>query len=286
MEECKTREEARQRAIGRMELRIGLIFVALFWPLNWFLPGRPTAWLFFPLWLGYILTIEGLLCRRTGSSLLGRKQGWFVSLFPVSAAIWWLFELLNLRGQNWAYVGEEDFPPWLFVICSSLSFSTVLPAVLVTAEWLGSFPWLSRFCPKGRRLAVDKWLGLLFFAGFGMLVLFLLFPKIFFPFLWTSLVFLTDPINARRGRPSLFQAIGKGDWRPLVGFGLAGLFCGFFWELWNSRSNPYWVYRIPFFDFWHLFAMPLPGYLGYPPFAWELYGLTHLVWPSPPLRVR
>lgn len=282
----RTLGEMQAKAIGRRELLAGLALIGLFWPLNWCLPGARTAWLFFPLWLGYIFTMDGLLSRRTGSPLLSRDRRWFAALFPLSAAIWWLFELLNLRGQNWTYVGEEGFPAWLFVLCSSLSFSTVLPAVLVTAEWVGSFPWLLRCRREDRRAAVDKGLPFIFLAGLGMLVLFLLFPKIFFPFLWTSLICLTDPINARRGRPSLLAAIGRGDWRPLVAFGLAGIFCGFFWELWNSRSNPHWVYQIPFFDFWHLFAMPLLGYLGYPPFAWELYGLTYLVWRSTPLRVR
>ncbi|MGD9897190.1 MAG: hypothetical protein AB7T14_08990 [Candidatus Methylacidiphilaceae bacterium] len=276
----------RARAIGRKELWIGLFLIALFWPLNWYLPGARTAWLFFPLWLGYILTMDGLVSRRTGSSLLSRDGRWFAALFPVSSAIWWLFELLNLRSRNWAYVGEEGFPPWLYVFCSSLSFSTVLPAVLTTAEWIGSFSWLSRCRRKGSRLIVEKWLPAVFLIGLTMLGLFLLFPKFFFPFLWTSLLGLTEPINVRGGRPSLLMAIGRGDWRPLVACGLAGICCGLLWEFWNSRSNPHWVYEIPFLDFWHLFAMPLPGYLGYPPFAWELYGLTHLVWRKTPLRIR
>lgn len=277
--------EERARAIGRRELWGGSLLIALFWPLNWGLPGARTAWLFFPLWLGYVLAMDGLVSRRTGSSLLGRDGRWFAALFPLSAGIWWLFELFNLRGQNWIYRGEEDFPAWLFVLCSSVSFSTVLPAVLVTAEWMGSFSWLSRFRRRERGPSAENWLPAVFLGGAGMLGLFLLFPKIFFPFLWTSIVCLVDPVNAWRGRPSLLTAVGRGDWRPLVAFGLAGLFCGFFWELWNSRSNPYWIYRIPFFDFWHLFAMPLPGYLGYPPFAWELYGFTYLVWRRTPLRV-
>ncbi|CAB4243887.1 conserved membrane protein of unknown function [Methylacidimicrobium sp. AP8] len=272
-------------AIGRRELAVGLLLIGVFWPLDWSLPGARTAWLFFPLWFGYILAMDGLVHRRTGSSLLARDRRWFAALFPLSAAIWWLFELLNLRGRNWEYVGLEGFPPWLYFLCSSLSFSTVLPAVLVTAEWIGSFSWLRRFRSRGAGFRVDRWLPAVFFGGVAMLALFLLFPGIFFPFLWTSLVCLIDPLNAGRKRPSLLVAIGRGDWRPIVVFGLAALFCGFFWELWNSRSNPRWVYHIPFLDFWHLFAMPLPGYLGYPPFGWELFGLIHLVWKKTPLRI-
>lgn len=51
------------------------------------------------------------------------------------------------------------------------------------------------------------------------------------------------------------------------------LLCGFFWEFWNYYSSPKWIYEVPFVDFWHLFEMPLLGYLGYLPFALELYAL-------------
>ena len=37
------------------------------------------------------------------------------------------------------------------------------------------------------------------------------------------------------------------------------------------------IYQIPFVDFWRIFEMPVLGYLGYLPFALELFGLYHLV---------
>ncbi|MEC7347693.1 MAG: hypothetical protein VYB60_02400, partial [SAR324 cluster bacterium] len=55
------------------------------------------------------------------------------------------------------------------------------------------------------------------------------------------------------------------------------LICGFFWEFWNFWSYPKWIYQIPFVDFWRIFEMPVLGYLGYLPFALELFGLYHLV---------
>jgi hypothetical protein len=33
---------------------------------------------------------------------------------------------------------------------------------------------------------------------------------------------------------------------------------------------------VPFLNFWHVFEMPLLGYLGYIPFALELFALYHL----------
>jgi hypothetical protein len=39
---------------------LGLALVVLFWILNWTLPGARTHWGFFPLWLGYCLSVDGL----------------------------------------------------------------------------------------------------------------------------------------------------------------------------------------------------------------------------------
>ena len=40
---------------------LGLFLLAVCWPLNWTLPGLRTAYLFFPLWLGYILVVDALV---------------------------------------------------------------------------------------------------------------------------------------------------------------------------------------------------------------------------------
>ena len=46
---------------------IGLLLLAVCWPLNWTLPGMRTAYLFFPLWLGYILVVDALVLTRAGT---------------------------------------------------------------------------------------------------------------------------------------------------------------------------------------------------------------------------
>jgi hypothetical protein len=52
---------------------------------------------------------------------------------------------------------------------------------------------------------------------------------------------------------------------------------GFFWEFWNFWSYPKWIYRLPYLELLHVFEMPLFGYLGYLPFALELFALYHLL---------
>ena len=66
---------------------------------------------------------------------------------------------------------------------------------------------------------------------------------------------------------------------PGVALWTGVLVCGFFWEMWNWRSYPKWIYDTPGVRSAYLFEMPALGYLGYLPFALELYLLKQLLLP-------
>lgn len=261
---------------------IGLGLVAVYWYLNWTLPGPRTHLLFFPLWLGYVLGVDALVRVRSGTSLLGRSPAGFVSLFVASVPAWWLFELLNQRLRNWQYLGAEELSDLQYAILSSIAFSTVIPAVFETAELLRTFRWSERFARGPRVPDAGGWLLAYGVAGAAMLALLLAWPRVFYPLCWISLVFLLDPLARRLGRPSLLGRLSAGDWRPVLALSLGALVCGGFWELWNWRAYPKWVYDTPGWNFWHVFEMPLFGYLGYLPFGLELFPLAHLLLPRTP----
>jgi hypothetical protein len=256
----------------------GLLLIAVFWPLNWLLPGLRTAYLFFPLWLGYILTVDALVLARTGTSLFARSPRDFILLFIVSAPAWWIFEFINDRTQNWEYVGRGNFSALEYFVLCSVSFSTVMPAVFETAELVRTFPWIERFASR-RPFGRSRWTPItLFVCGLGMMLLLWTWPRQFYPFVWLSLAFVLEPINLWLGRTHLLEDLRQGDWRTLISLSVGALICGFFWELWNHYSYPKWIYHTPGAQFLHIFEMPLLGYGGYLPFAWELYGLRNLVW--------
>ncbi len=255
----------------------GLILVVVFWSLNWTLPGLRTHWGFFPLWLGYCLLIDALVFWRTGTSLFTRSPGKYIGLFFLSAPVWWLFEWFNLRTLNWVYIGAEDFSPLSYAFWTTLSFTTVIPAVFGSAELFASFDFVKRM-EHGPVIRKDRLTTAVFFAaGWVMLVLMLLWPHIFFPFMWISVYFILEPINIWLGNRSLADWTANGDWRPVISLWLGILLTGFFWEMWNYYSYPKWVYHVPLADWLHVFEMPLLGYGGYLPFALELYALYHLV---------
>ncbi len=261
---------------------IGLVLLAVCWPLNWTLPGIRTAYLFFPLWLGYILVVDALVQVRTGNSISTTSRKNFVLMFVVSAPVWWLFELINLRTANWEYLGRELFSSFQFNLLSTISFSIVVPAVFETAALIRSFDWMQRL-RTGPRVAATSGVFLgLFAIGLAMLSAMLVWPKIFYPFTWTALVFILEPINQWTGRPHFLEELRQGDWRTVTSLLLAALVCGLFWEMWNYYSFPKWIYHIPVLGFWRIFEMPLLGYGGYVPFALELYALTNFLWPNAP----
>jgi hypothetical protein len=256
---------------------LGLSLATLFWILNWALTGPRTHWGFFPMWLGYCLTMDGLVYRRTGTSLLRRGLSKYIGLFLVSAPAWWIFELLNLRTQNWIYLGVERFTPLQYAFWTTLSFTTVIPAVFASAELFASFDFVKRLKP-GLKIGTDKRTTVAFFiVGWLMLALILLLPKIFFGFIWLSLYFILEPINIWLGNRSLADWTQKGDWRPVIALWCGVLLTAFFWEMWNYYSYPKWVYHVAWGGWFHIFEMPLLGYGGYLPFAQELYALYHLI---------
>jgi hypothetical protein len=257
---------------------VGLVLLAACWPLNWTLPGVRTAYL----WLGYILVVDVLVQSRTGNSLWTRSRKQFVLLFAASAPVWWLFELINWRTGNWEYVGGHLFTQAEYYVLCTICFSVVMPAVFESAEFVRSFAWVERFAsgpriPSTHRLCVS-----LLLAGLPMLISMLLWPKFFYPFVWTSLVLILEPLNRWLGRRNFLEDLQHGDWRGVISLSLGVLICGFFWEMWNYYSFPKWIYHTPGMEFLHIFEMPLLGYGGYIPFALELYALKNFLWPGGP----
>lgn len=281
------------RAVGRgvaLQLWTALAYLAVGQAFV-FLRVRPlTDYYFLLVWGGYILLADYLVYRRAGRSLLRTTPGRFLAMFPVSSLFWWVFELYNESVQNWDYLGSADYVGLAYVVVASLFFSTVLPAVWETAELLLTFPldgrildWAARILnpkPKTQNpkssASLPGWLPPL---GALLSLLPLLAPSHAFPLVWVGLFVLLDPLNARVGRPSILAMLQRGQWRLPAAFYLGTTITGFFWEFWNYWAWPKWVYTLsPAVEsFPRLFEMPLPGYLGYGPFGWELFALWQLL---------
>jgi hypothetical protein len=224
--------------------------------------------------------VNALTYRRSGHCLLTDRPRYLLSLFLVSAAFWWFFEYLNRFVQNWYYVGIGTLTPWEYFLFATLPFSTVLPGVLSTYEWLATFPRLSagldHFAPipisRPKTLAAI----LLVLSCIGLAAIGLR-PDLLFPLLWLAPLIAITSLQALRGQPTLFSNVRHGDWRQLWLLALAALICGFFWEMWNYYSLAKWIYTVPYVNRFRIFEMPILGYAGYLPFGLECAAVAGLL---------
>ena len=255
---------------GWFGLGLGAVAWILAWTRwDWFSTFQTHT--FTPLWVAFILVINGLSYRRHGHCLMLDRPRFFMLLFPLSALFWWFFEYLNRFVQNWYYVGPALSANAYFWY-ATLPFSTVLPAVLSTRFWLVRSTWIQTAfkdfyvlaMPSPRLVAGVT----LIVAGFGLAAIGV-WPSYLFPLLWVSPVLVVVAMQALGRETHLFSPLAVGDWRNIVASALAALFCGVFWETWNFYSYAKWQYSIPYVHRFLLFEMPILGYGGYLPFGLE-----------------
>ena len=238
------------------------------------------------LWWSYIGATDFAVYKLRGTSLLRDRPKELVFLAVCSVPVWMLFELVNLRIQNWYYV----MAPWSFswgMLFLLLAFGTVLPALFETMELVVGL--VEKLAPRGRiegqpfTMSLSN-LRVQWGVGALMLVLMLLFPEYCFCLAWGFAFFLTEPICYWRQRAeknhvgrSLLGQLASGDNTRLIALLVSGLICGALWEAWNLNARTKWIYSVPFFDELKLGEMPVLGFLGFPPFALECYALINFL---------
>jgi len=225
---------------------------------------------FTPLWLAYIVVVNALTQQRAGTCLLRAQPVRLAALAGTSALFWWYFEYLNRFVQNWFYAGIGDLSPSAYALFATLPFATVLPAIASTEHYLATWPRLTAGLEHFIVLRPIPGKGTLFLlVGSATLFLLPVAPDLLFPLLWISPGLILAGLAWTRGRDCVLDDTARGDWSRLIRLALAGLVCGFFWELWNLESLAKWTYAVSYVDRFHLFEMPLLGYAGYLPFGIE-----------------
>ncbi|MDY6790924.1 MAG: hypothetical protein SWH54_06615 [Thermodesulfobacteriota bacterium] len=236
---------------------------------SWFACFQPHT--FFPLWISFILVVNALCYGRTGYCMMINRAGYFVLLFPVSAIFWWFFEYLNRFVQNWYYVGV-DFSPGEYFLYATLSFSTVLPAVLGTRDLIFTSSWLETGFVNFLKIKKAKSKPVatvsLVLSGIGLFGVGV-WPDYLFPLVWISPFVIIISVMTLFEENHALSGIAAGDWRMVISSALAALICGCFWETWNYFSLAKWEYSISFVHRFPIFEMPILGYAGYLPFGLE-----------------
>ncbi len=252
---------------------IGIILIILL-EINFFLKIQPFADWYFPIiWFSYILVIDALVYKIRKKSLINNHFYSFIGLFILSVFFWYIFEFFNVFTKNWVYIGIENLDLRRALILKIISFSTVLPALFETTSLIKSVHLFNKI--KLRKSYNISKNFLYFMIVLGILCFFLpiFLPKFTFPLVWLSFFLILDPINYLNNQPSIIRDIKNKNLAIILSLLFAGIILGFFWEFWNYYATIKWVYDIPFLGYFKIFEMPVLGYLGYFPFAFELYAM-------------
>lgn len=199
-----------------------------------------------------------------------RRHG---ALALVSVPLWWWFELVDMRTENWRYVNPFEPGPLWYALLSSIAFATVVPAIVAATALVRRFapgnPVLSAAPARiGRRQIL---------IGAALQALVFAFPTQAYPLVWVAPFLIADGAAALVSGRGLVADMLAGRWREAAVIAAAGLVCGLLWEFWNSRAVPSWEYDVPLLGFWKIFEMPLLGYFGYIPFAWSIVRLVDVL---------
>jgi len=262
-----TEARPKMRANVQIALALGVLITS---ELLMFQGIEPFSSWFYPfVWWSYILIVDGIVYRLQGNSLIISRTREFLVMIPWSVALWLLFEMFNLRLENWCYANVIDNRilrwPGYFI-----SYATVLPGIFETAELLCCLGLYAKVKTKIRIFSSVSF-PVFYSIGVAFVLLSLLFPRFCFPLIWGGFIFLLDPINYIHGSPSLLREWEAGRVRTFLLLLTAGFVCGGLWEFWNFWAHSKWIYTVPFFDELKIFEMPVAGFLGFPPFAVQCY---------------
>lgn len=257
---------------------IGLLMLA-FAQINFILRIEPFAQWYFPIiWFGYIFFIDALVYKLRGHSLIYNRPKAFIFMLILSAVVWWMFETIGWVIGNWYYSGTGGFgSPAAKFMFTALSFSTVIPAVFETYYLFRAIHLFDHVELKKKHRITKRFLHTMTILGLIFLLLPLIAPLYFYPLVWLAFFFLIDPFNYIHKQPSIIKHLKDRKLAIPLSLFAAGIICGFLWEFWNFYAIPQWHYNIPFVEFFRIFEMPILGYLGYGPFAWELYAMYYFI---------
>ena len=237
---------------------------------------QPLArWAYQFFWYGYLLFLDAAIYYRKGRSLMINRRAEFAAVLPISAGLWLLFEWYNLYLENWHYVNLPS-QYWVTVTGSLVAFATVVPGVFLTSELLENVLRLDRVKVKPRTFSKNALTASVVFGALCVTVP-LFFPSGYssylFGFVWLGFFFLFDPINYWLKGDSLLGDLARGEISRALALLIGGSVCGFLWEFWNYWGYTKWVYDVPIMHHIKLFEMPVLGFLGFPPFALELFAM-------------
>lgn len=239
---------------------------------------RVSIWTTPLCWLGYVMFLDAVIFKLKGNSLLCNRRREFYIQIPLSIAFWLLFEFYNLHLVNWEYQG---LPKNKIELClgMGLAFGMIMPGMFQTAELIETLRLFERFRISSLHVSnrvIYSSIVLGFFFIMAPLLISRDYAQYLFGLVWTGYVMIFEPIVYSSKGNSLLRDLEEGRLSRILSLFIAGYICGFLWEFWNYWAVSKWVYTAPFMKDVKIFEMPIAGFLGFGPFAWEYFCFYHL----------
>lgn len=240
---------------------------------NFYFAYKISIWTTPLCWLSYVMFLDAVIFRLKGNSLLCNRRREFYIQMPLSIAFWLLFELYNLHLSNWEYHGLPKNKIELS-IGMGLAFAMIMPGIFQTTELIETLRFFDRFRISNLRTSnriIYSSIVIGFFFIMAPLLLNRDYASYLFGLVWTGYVMIFDPIVYCSKGDSLLKDLEEGTLSRILSLFTAGYICGFLWEFWNYWAASKWVYTAPFMRDVKIFEMPVAGFLGFGPFAWEYF---------------
>ena len=189
-------------------------------------------------WLGYVMSLDAVIFKLKGNSLLCDRRREFYIQMPLSIAFWLLFEFYNLHLANWEYHGLPRSKVETF-IGMGLAFAMIMPGIFQTTELIETLQLFNRFKIANLRVS-NRIIYSSIVLGFFFIMAPLLMSRdhacYFFGLVWTGFAMIFDPIVYSSKGDSLLRDLEEGRLSRILSLFIAGYICGFLWEFWN-----YWA---------------------------------------------
>lgn len=240
-------------------------------------------WSDFPLFWGLVLMIDGwVYVRNGGKSMVSHRPQELIGIGVSSALGWMLFEYLNFFvDRNWFYPFGNQIDRETFLLYAIVISTGLLPLSFVFYDLFNTIPVLKKRFNEGPKFILHEKIKTVLLI-LSVLSLFAagLFPDALFFALWMSPAMVIGLVLDKVGIWTPLRSIGKGNWRPALIFSLTYLAAGLCLECENyfsaarvngapvfSEQPAFWQYNLPYVNRFHLFEMPILGFIGYMPFG-------------------
>lgn len=185
----------------------------------------------------YVLIVNQIVKRRTGSAPLDAQRGLYIALCIASAAMGWLLSYLNIFVASWEAPQDNVWIVQLLIYTPA--FGLLAPAVLITSALFGSFPGVIQSLNFAMRVPVPA--AKLLASSFMALALLglmggALWPAELYWLMWISPLLLLSALQALWGENTIFSELKSGAWGRFLFAALSGVIVSNFAAI-NYQSN-------------------------------------------------